>query len=259
MKKIKTLLTWNAKGLSWGAKATLYQGNTSGICLRVHCTEIKSLLLMCLDFKLKFGITHNWKFYYITIRPAVLVWNTTTHHKTACESIQVQAVPWSTHHHTFVMSEFVSLLSSIHTIAPPCMLNWWVRCCAWTATNCHLLDPAVIAEGRAHSLARKNTKFAEFFLHRLFKGTHTFSNLSTKIDQQRRLDATGTYVDLVWCQQERLAHLCRGRTNTSHVPTLHLRQRWKVPTTHITFFQLLLSPEAAAIAPVYERRLANCV
>ena len=184
----------------------------------------------------KFGITHNWKFYYITIRPAVLVWNTTTPLKTACESIQVQAVPWSTHHHTFVMSEFVSLLSSIHTIAPPCMLNWWVRCCAWTATNCHLLDPAVIAEGRAHSLARKNTKFAEFFLHRLFKGTHTFSNLSTKIDQQRRLDATGTYVDLVWCQQERLAHLCRGRTNTSHVPTLHLRQRWKVPTTHITFF-----------------------
>ena len=25
------------------------------------------------------------------------------------------------------------------------------------------------------------------------------------------------------------------------------------------FFQLLLSPEAAAIAPVYERTLANCV
>ena len=136
---------------------------------------------MCLDFKLKFGITHNWKFYYITIRPAVLVWNTTTPLKTACESIQVQAVPWSTHHHTFVMSEFVSLLSSIHTIAPPCMLNWWVRCCAWTATNCHLLDPAVIAEGRAHSLARKNTKFAEFFYTDFLRGNILFPTYRPKL------------------------------------------------------------------------------
>ena len=149
---------------------------------------------MCLDFKLKFGITHNWKFYYITIRPAVLVWNTTTPLKTACESIQVQAVPWSTHHHTFVMSEFVSLLSSIHTIAPPCMLNWWVRCCAWTATNCHLLDPAVIAEGRAHSLARKNTKFAEFFTH-TFSGETYFFQL---IDQNWPAEEVGCNWHLCW-------------------------------------------------------------
>ena len=103
------------------------------------------------------------------------------------------------------------------------MLYWWMRFCALhcTATNCHLLDPALIAEGRAHQLYQKfeknHSKICQF---NCFWVKHTFSPLyRSKLTSREGRDATGTYVDLVWCQHERLAHLCREEEQTPLLPS----------------------------------------
>ena len=49
---------------------------------------------------------------------------------------------------------------------------------------------------------------------------HTYSPLyRSKLTSREGRDATGTYVDLVWCQHERLAHLCREEEQTPLLPS----------------------------------------
>ena len=186
--------------------------------------------------------------------------------KAACDSIQVQAIPWSTHHASFIVFGPLLLPYPFHTTPPShAKLMGEALCLHCTATNCHLLDPALIliAEGIAYKLTKNLTTFsAKIFSLISFMGETYFLWL---IDQYCPAEKVGCNWHLCWpclmSVREAGTLVQRGRANTS--PAFYLRQWWEVPTTHITKvppFPSFSSPEAAAIiASDHERTLANCV
>ena len=118
-----------------------------------------------------------------------------------------------------------------------------------TAKKHHLFDPASRYCTEAHTL--KST-LVEPNIPDWAPNTHFFGFLRLMEVKRGGGDATGTYVDLVWCQQGRLGHLC-ARSKHLLLAIAYLRHQkkllqrmlslWISSSHHLRMQPLFLQPK----------------
>ena len=101
-----------------------------------------------------------------------------------------------------------------------------------TAKKHHLFDPASRYCTEAHTL--KST-LVEPNIPDWALNTHFFGFLRLMEAKRGGWDATGTYVDLVWCQQGRLGHLC-ARSKHLLLAIAYLRHQKKLLQRMLTLW-----------------------
>ena len=164
--------------------------------------------------------------------------------KSACDSVQVQTVPGSSHHN---VTQKYCYYSSF-----PCFTEAWgcVTAVYSTAKKHHLFDPAARYCFEAHTLKSTHLLNQIFLIKPLI---HTFLVfLIWWKPKGEGWDATGTYVDLVWCQQGRLGHLC-ARSKHLLLAIAYLRHQkkllqrmlslWISSSHHLRMQPLFLQPK----------------
>ena len=163
--------------------------------------------------------------------------------KSACDSVQVQTVPGSSHHNLTQQYYYASLLS---------MLYWSMRLCDCCVKHSQK-TPSVwscieILHWSTHP--KVNTCWTKYSW---LSPKYTLFGFPLLMEAKRGgLDATGTYVDLVWCQQGRLGHLC-ARSKHLLLAIAYLRHQkkllqrmlslWISSSHHLRMQPLFLQPK----------------